>query len=111
MGLIFVMITIAAVIWLYFRSNPLRHSRRFMFRRFLNWFPLGLSYTFLYMARNNLNVAQDAVPNLINNRKLRDDFCDGCGRLRFFAGFEWTHRRQNRWSKRNSHFNNWGGRC
>lgn len=77
MGLIFVLVTIAAVIWLYFRSNPLGHSSWFMFRRFMNWFPLGLSYTFLYMARNNLNVAQDAVPNLINNQSFGTIFATG----------------------------------
>ena len=47
---------LAAVIWLYFRSNPLRHSSWFTVRRFINWFPLGMTYSFLYMGRYNLNV-------------------------------------------------------
>ncbi len=50
-----------AVIVLYFRTNPLKHSRAFMWRRFINWFPLGMSYAFLYMARYNLNVVKNAL--------------------------------------------------
>lgn len=49
------------VITLYFRSNPLKHSRWFMWRRFVNWFPLGMTYAFLYMARYNLNAAKIAL--------------------------------------------------
>jgi MFS transporter, OPA family, glycerol-3-phosphate transporter len=33
----------------------LGHSRAFLRRRFLNWFPVGLTYAFLYMGRYNLN--------------------------------------------------------
>jgi OPA family glycerol-3-phosphate transporter-like MFS transporter len=61
MAFTLVAFTLAAVIFLYFKSNPLGHSPRFMFRRFLNWFPLGMSYAFLYMARYNLNVAKNAL--------------------------------------------------
>src|SRR5687768_782864 len=49
------------VIFLYFRYNPLNHTQGFMYRRFLNWFPLGMSYAFLYMARYNINVAKNAL--------------------------------------------------
>ena len=52
---------LAIVIFLYFRNNPLRHSRWFMVRRFINWFPLGMTYSFLYMGRYNLNVAKNAL--------------------------------------------------
>ena len=51
---------IAAVIFYYFRHNPLHHSSAFVFRRFVNWFPLGMTYAFLYMARYNLNVSKNA---------------------------------------------------
>ncbi len=34
----------------------LGHSEAFKRRRFFNWFPLGLTYAFLYMGRYNLNV-------------------------------------------------------
>ena len=33
----------------------LGHSPAFLRRRFFNWFPVGLTYAFLYMARYNLN--------------------------------------------------------
>ncbi len=37
------------------------HSKAFLTRRFFNWFPLGLLYAFLYMARYNLNVAKNSL--------------------------------------------------
>lgn len=33
----------------------LGHSKAFLRRRFANWFPVGLTYAFLYMGRYNLN--------------------------------------------------------
>jgi OPA family glycerol-3-phosphate transporter-like MFS transporter len=41
------------------------HSREYRQRRFLNWFPLGLTYAALYMGRYNLTVAQGALGDLI----------------------------------------------
>ncbi len=57
---------LAVVIFIYFRSNPLQHSKAFMWRRFINWFPLGMSYAFLYMARYNLNVSKNAMGDLMS---------------------------------------------
>jgi sugar phosphate permease len=37
------------------------HSSEFRFRRFLNWFPLGLTYALLYMGRYNLTVAKTSL--------------------------------------------------
>lgn len=37
------------------------HSRAFRLRRFLNWFPLGLTYALLYMGRYNLTVAKSSL--------------------------------------------------
>lgn len=53
------------VVWLYFQNNPLQHSKKFMFRRFVNWFPLGMTYAFLYMARYNLNVSKNALGDMM----------------------------------------------
>src|SRR5690606_31055300 len=50
--------------------NPLEHSRYFMWRRFINWFPLGMTYAFLYMARYNLNVSKNAMGSLMT----KEDF-------------------------------------
>jgi MFS transporter, OPA family, glycerol-3-phosphate transporter len=41
------------------------HSAAYRRRRFLNWFPLGLTYAFLYMGRYNLNVAKGALGSLM----------------------------------------------
>lgn len=41
--------------------GPPCHSTAFRVRRFLNWFPMGLAYAFLYMGRYNLTVAQKAL--------------------------------------------------
>jgi OPA family glycerol-3-phosphate transporter-like MFS transporter len=48
-------------------SAPPQHSSGFRARRFLNWFPLGLSYAFLYMGRYNLTVAKNALGVLMTN--------------------------------------------
>ncbi|MBY0316313.1 MAG: MFS transporter, partial [Bdellovibrionales bacterium] len=62
--------SLAFIIWLYFRNNPLKHSKKFMMRRFVNWFPLGMTYAFLYMARYNLNVSKNAFGDLMT----KEDF-------------------------------------
>lgn len=70
MDLILVSIVLAAVITLYFNQNSLGHSKKFLFRRFLNWFPLGMTYAFLYMARYNLNVSKNALGSAMS----KEDF-------------------------------------
>ena len=50
-----------ATVALYFANNPLEHRRWFLIRRFINWFPLGMTYAFLYMGRYNLNVCKNAM--------------------------------------------------
>ncbi len=46
------------------------HSAAFRRRRFLNWFPLGLAYAFLYMGRYNLTVSKLALGTLMS----KEDF-------------------------------------
>lgn len=46
------------------------HSPAFRRRRFLNWFPLGLAYAFLYMGRYNLTVAKNDLGDLMT----KEDF-------------------------------------
>jgi len=65
-----VVLCLLAVIGLYFGNNPLKHGRWFMMRRFINWFPLGMTYSFLYMARYNLAVSKNALGTLMS----REDF-------------------------------------
>lgn len=77
MGLILVALTIAFVVALYFKQNPLQHDSWFMFRRFLNWFPLGMSYAFLYMARYNLSVSKNALGSLMTKESFGIIFAAG----------------------------------
>src|SRR3569832_1783843 len=77
LGLILVATTLTAVIALYFYSNPMDHGSWFMVRRFLNWFPLGMTYAFLYMAHLNHNVSQDALGSLMDNKSFGTIFAVG----------------------------------
>ena len=70
MTLLLVSLALAYIIVIYFRTNPLHHTRKFMWRRFLNWFPLGMTYAFLYMGRYNLTVAKNALGDLMS----KEDF-------------------------------------
>jgi len=70
-------LSLVAVIAIYFRSNPLRHSNWFTIRRFINWFPLGMTYSFLYMGRYNLNVSKNALGGLMTNQEFGTIFAIG----------------------------------
>src|SRR3954462_11323097 len=70
MYLSLVALCLIAIVALYFYNNPLKHSRWFLVRRFINWFPLGMTYAFLYMGRYNLTVAKNELGARIPN----DDF-------------------------------------
>src|SRR5436190_1864330 len=61
MSLSIVFICLALVVGIYFYNNPLKHGPWFLSRRFINWFPLGMTYSFLYMGRYNLTVAKIAL--------------------------------------------------
>ncbi len=76
---------LATVILIYFLNNPLRHSGKFKIRCFVNWFPLGLTYAFLYMARYNLTVAKGSLGDLISNQSFGDIF--GIGSVVYGCAF------------------------
>ena len=59
---------LVGVIVVYFLNNPIKHSDCFMVRRFINWFPLGMTYSFLYMGRYNLVVAKNALGTTMSNQ-------------------------------------------
>jgi MFS transporter, OPA family, glycerol-3-phosphate transporter len=61
---------LVAVVVAYFFNNPLKHGGWFMLRRFINWFPLGMTYAFLCMGRYNLIVAKSALGTLMSNEDL-----------------------------------------
>lgn len=61
------------------------HSRAYRLRRFLNWFPLGLTYAFLYMARYNLTVSKNALGELMTKADFGTIF--GAGTLTYAFAF------------------------
>jgi OPA family glycerol-3-phosphate transporter-like MFS transporter len=85
MPLTIVGICLAAVIGLYFYNNPLHHGRWFMIRRFINWFPLGMTYAFLYMGRYNLQVSKNALGSLMTKEDFGIIF--GAGTLVYAFSF------------------------
>ncbi|HEY1661371.1 MAG TPA: MFS transporter [Verrucomicrobiae bacterium] len=86
---LFYPITIAlcliAVVVVYFLNNPLKHSRWFITRRFINWFPLGMTYAFLCMGRYNIIVAKGALGTLMSNEDIGIIF--GVGNLVYGLSF------------------------
>src|ERR1017187_9546780 len=68
MSRLLVGLCLAVVVFLYFYNNPMGHGTWFMTRRFINWFPLGMTYAFLYMARYNLTVSKTALGSLMTNK-------------------------------------------
>ena len=74
-----VAVCLAIVTWIYFYNNPLRHGPWFLSRRFINWFPLGMTYAFLYMGRYNLTVAKNAFGDLMSNEAFGLIFAAGTG--------------------------------
>ncbi|HEY1770668.1 MAG TPA: MFS transporter [Chthoniobacterales bacterium] len=77
MSLGIVAICLAIVIGVYFYNNPLGHSSWFLTRRFINWFPLGMTYSFLYMGRYNLTVAKNALGSRLSNEEFGIIFAAG----------------------------------
>ena len=74
------------------------HSPAFRLRRFLNWFPLGLTYAAMYMGRYNFNIVKNDIGAWYHLDKWRN----GGHRLRglldlwFGRGPQRPHRRPHR---------------
>jgi MFS transporter, OPA family, glycerol-3-phosphate transporter len=77
MSLSIVFVCLAVVVGIYFYNNPLKHGPWFLSRRFINWFPLGMTYAFLYMGRYNLTVAKNALGSLMSNEDFGLIFAAG----------------------------------
>lgn len=80
-----VLLCLITVIAIYFANNPLEHGRAFLIGRFINWFPLGMTYAFMYMARYNLNVAKNSLGSLMTNEDIGNIF--GVGALVYGFAF------------------------
>lgn len=57
---------VSVVVWR-LPKVELGHSPEFLRRRFMNWFPLGMTYAFLYMGRYNLAAAKNDLGELLSN--------------------------------------------
>ncbi len=77
MSLSIVFICLVLVVGIYFYNNPLKHGPWFLSRRFINWFPLGMTYAFLYMGRYNLTVAKNSLGALMSNEDFGLIFAAG----------------------------------
>ena len=62
------------------------HTRSYRFRRFLNWFPLGLGYASLMFMRYSLNPAKSALGDELMDIK-QFGFIFGMGAFCYFLGF------------------------
>lgn len=58
-------------------TAPPDHSAAFRLRRFLNWFPMGLTYALLYMGRYNLTVSKNALGELMTKEDFSAIFATG----------------------------------
>ena len=76
---------LAAIIFAYFRTNPLKHSRWFIMRRFVNWFPLGMTYAFMYMAPLQFERRQESLGAMMTNEDIGDIF--GVGAFVYAVSF------------------------
>jgi len=56
-----ILLAVIAVVVARLPKVHLGHSAAYKKRRFLNWFPLGLTYAFLYMGRYNLSAAAQRI--------------------------------------------------
>ncbi|MBX3736572.1 MAG: MFS transporter [Candidatus Didemnitutus sp.] len=77
MSLSIVALCLLVVVGIYFYNNPLKHGPWFLSRRFINWFPLGMTYSFLYMGRYNLAVAKNSFGALMTNQDFGIIFAAG----------------------------------
>lgn len=77
MDLALVFVVLLVVVGIYFYNNPMKHGPWFLSRRFINWFPLGMSYSFLYMGRYNLAVAKNAFGTRMSNEDFGLIFAAG----------------------------------
>jgi OPA family glycerol-3-phosphate transporter-like MFS transporter len=78
----------------------LGHSEAYKRRRFFNWFPLGLTYAFLYMGRYNLsaNASQLDALQLVNKLEYAD--IDGWGSAAYGIAFLLNGPLTDRWGGR-----------
>ncbi|MDP2344277.1 MAG: MFS transporter [Deltaproteobacteria bacterium] len=74
---IFMLLVVVGVVLWRLPKVDIGHSAAFKQRRFLNWFPLGLMYAFLYFGRYNIIEATSALGKLVDNAAFGTIFAVG----------------------------------
>ncbi|MBI2375632.1 MAG: MFS transporter [Deltaproteobacteria bacterium] len=59
-----ILLVVVVLVVLRLPKIEIQHAPEFRRRRAMNWLPLGLTYSFLYMGRYNLTVAKSAFENI-----------------------------------------------
>ena len=90
---------VALVLWRLPKVD-LGHSRAFKRRRFLNWFPLGLTYAFLYMGRYNFSANAATLNELGLIDKQQFGNIDGWASLTYGLAFLLNGPLTDRWGGR-----------
>lgn len=91
---------IIALVVLRLPRVPLGHSKAFRRRRFFNWFPLGLTYAFLYFGRYNLAAVQPELEKLGVLTKQQFGDIDGVGAMVYGLAFLVNGPLADRWGGR-----------
>ncbi len=91
--------SVAVVLWR-LPKVELGHSPAYRRRRFFNWFPLGLTYAFLYFGRYNLSAVQPELERLGLLGKQQFGDLDGVGALVYGLSFLLNGPLTDRWGGR-----------
>ena len=95
-----VLLAVISLVVLRLPKVDLGHSRAFVRRRFLNWFPLGLTYAFLYFGRYNLSANASALDKLGLLSKQEFGNVDGWGSAFYGIAFLLNGPLTDRWGAR-----------
>ncbi len=84
---IVILLSVIVVVVVRLPKVDLGHSPEFRRRRFFNWFPVGMTYAFLYMGRYNLNACIDKKDVLLLFDKAQYFEIDSWGALTYGLSF------------------------
>lgn len=77
MGLIALLLAVIGLVLWRLPKVDLGHSEAFKRRRFWNWFPLGMTYAFLYFGRYNINEVTSGLGSRTDNAAFGTIFAVG----------------------------------
>jgi OPA family glycerol-3-phosphate transporter-like MFS transporter len=97
---ILLLLVVIALVLTRLPKIDLGHSEAFKRRRFFNWFPLGLTYAFLYFGRYNLSANASALDKLGYLTKGEFGDVDGWGSVVYGVAFLLNGPLTDRWGGR-----------